>query len=181
MTPALDRLRREAERLGVAGVAGIALLAFAAMFALSALLPLRAEIARLEAEAAALGRRVEAASAAGAGRPGTSDQLATFYGFFPPADSSPEWLGRIHAVAARHGVELDAGEYRLERAPAARLARYQVLLPVRGGYAQLRGFVSEVLEQVPAASLEEFTLRRDAVDSAGIEARVRFALYLVDE
>lgn len=170
-------LRREADRLGVAGVAGIALLAFAGVFALSALIPLRAEIVRLEAEAADLRRQLKSAPRVDAAPAPAADQLATFYGFFPTPESAPDWLGRIHSIALRHGVELLAGEYRIERAPAPRLARYQITLPVQGAYGQVRWFVGEVLEQVPAAVLEEFTLRRDSVESPRVEARVRFALY----
>lgn len=171
-------LRREADRLGAAGVVGIALLAFAGMFALSALVPLRGEVARLEAEAADLRRQLKSAPRSDAAPAPVADQLATFYAFFPAPESAPDWLGRIHSIGLRHGVELVAGEYRIERAPAPRLARYQITLPVQGPYGQVRRFVGEVLEQVPAAVLEEFTLRRDSVESAQVEARVRFALYL---
>jgi len=51
-------------------------------------------------------------------------------------------------------------------------------LPVQGSYAQIRGFVSAVLEQVPAAVLEEVSLKRDSVESARVEARIRLTLYL---
>ena len=171
-------LRREAERLGTAGIVGIALLVFAVMFALSALLPMREHAAQLGEDAADLQRKLKAGDLAKTGRPGVSDQLATFYAFFPAPDSSPDWLGRIHAIAQKRGVQLVSGEYRVERAPSARLARYQITLPVQGTYAQIRGFVGEVLEQVPAAVLEEFSVKRDNVESPKLEARVRLTLYL---
>jgi hypothetical protein len=177
VTAWLARLRSAAQRLSAAGVVGIALLVFAVAFALSAVRPLRDEVARLEEEAAVLQRDLASGALTGAERPGVAGQLATFYAFFPAPETSPDWLGRIHAIAVRQGVELAAGEYRIERAPGTRLARYQMTLPVQGSYAQIRRFVGEVLEQVPAAALEEFTLRRDSVESPRVDARLRITLY----
>lgn len=173
----LGRLREEIERLGWPGVVGLGLLAFATMIAVSALLPLRDEVARLRDAAEALRRSVGGGERA-ASRPAVQDQLATFYAFFPPPDSSPDWLGRIHKIAQAKGVQLQSGEYRVERAASPRLRRYQMTLPVQGTYAQIRGFVGEVLEQVPAAVLEEVSLKRESVESQRVEARVRLTLYL---
>jgi hypothetical protein len=173
----LGRLREELERLGWPGVVGLGLLAFAATIAGSALLPLRAQVARLHDEVDALQRRLGVGERAGA-KPPVQDQLATFYAFFPPSDSSPDWLGKIHAIAQAKGVQLASGEYRLERAPSPRLRRYQMTLPVHGTYAQIRGFVGELLEQVPAAVLEEVSLKRESVETQRLEARVRLTLYL---
>jgi Tfp pilus assembly protein PilO len=173
----LGRLREEIERLGWPGVVGLGLLAFAAAIALSALLPLREEVARLRDEVDALQRRLGGSDRAAA-RPPVQDQLATFYAFFPPPDSTPDWLGRIHSIAQAKGVQLQSGEYRFERAASPRLARYQITLPVQGTYAQIRGFVGEVLEKVPAAALEEVTLKRENVESSRVEARVRLTLFM---
>jgi hypothetical protein len=172
----LVRLREELERLGRPGVVGIGLLAFAATIAVSVLLPLRAEVARMRGEIDALQRRLGVGEHVA--RPQVQDQLATFYAFFPPPDSSPDWLGRIHRIAQAKGVQLASGEYRLERAASPRLQRYQMTLPVQGTYAQIRGFVGEVLEQVPAAVLEEVSLKRENVGTERVEARVRLTLYL---
>jgi hypothetical protein len=172
----LGRLREELERLGWPGVVGLGLLAFTATIAITAILPLRAEVARLREEVEALQRRLGGGERAA--RPQVQDQLATFYAFFPRAESSPDWLGKIHAIAQKKGVQLASGEYRLERAPSPRLARYQMTLPVQGTYAQIRSFVGDVLEQVPAAVLEEVSLKRESVETQRIEARVRLTLYL---
>lgn len=171
------RLRDELERVGWPGVVGLGLLVFAVVIAVSALLPLRAEVAHLRDAAEALQRRVGGGDRAVA-RPPTVDQLATFYAFFPPPESSPDWLGRIYKIAQAKGVQLQSGEYRFERAASPRLRRYQMTLPVQGTYAQIRGFVGEVLEQVPAAVLEEVSLKRENVETQRVEARVRLTLYM---
>jgi len=81
-------------------------------------------------------------------------------------------------VAARNDLALDSGEYRLANARDGGLARYQITLPLRGGYAQVRSFLDQVLTQIPAAALEEVTIRRDSVGARATETRVRLTLYL---
>jgi len=171
-----ERLREAAERLGPAGVAGCGLLAFAAAFHFSAVGPLEAARVELAAEAARLDQRPRAGGPAERGTP--AEQLATFYAFLPPPESSPDWLGKIHAAARAKGLVLRSGEYRLERAAEQKFARYRITLPVAGSYAQIRGFVGQVLADVPAVALEEITLRRESASSPLLEARIRLTLYL---
>ena len=178
MNAAAQRLREAVERLGPTGVVGVALLVFAATLYATAVAPRAAERAALQAEAERLRERLQM-SGSPVGAKGTlAEQLATFYAFFPPAQSSPDWLGKIHAAAKAKGLVLQSGEYKLERSADSRLARYQITLPVTGSYAQLRGFVGQVLADVPAAALEEITLRRESVASSRLEARIRLTLYL---
>jgi hypothetical protein len=51
---------------------------------------------------------------------------------------------------------------------------------LRGGYAQVRSFLDQVLTQIPAAALEEVTIRRDSVGARATETRVRLTLYLAN-
>jgi hypothetical protein len=176
MNGAIERLRDEVERLGRTGIAGIALVAFALTFYFSAVAPLQAERDGLLEEASRAEQRPRADGPAEKGTP--AEQLATFYAFLPPMQSSPDWLGKIHAAARSKGLALRSGEYRLERAADQRFARYQITLPVVGSYAQIRGFVGQVLADVPAAALEDITLRRESASSPSLEARIRLTLYL---
>jgi len=178
VSPYVARLREKVEAIGTAGVVGLALLVFAVTLYATAVAPLGQERARLRAEADRMRDRLQM-SGSPAGAKGTlAEQLATFYAFFPPPQSSPDWLGKIHAAARAKGLVLQSGEYRLERSPDLRLARYQITLPVTGSYAQLRGFIGQVLADVPAAALEEITLRRESVASPRLDARIRLTLYL---
>jgi hypothetical protein len=174
----VERLRREVGRLGKAGVAGIALIVFAAAFYVSAVRPGAASLAALRTEAGALEGRLRSARAPGGREATPVEQLAAFYAYFPTLDSGPEWLKRIYAAAESRGVALDSGEYRLGRTAGERLARYEITLPLKGSYAQIRGFVADVLAAVPAAVLDEVNLRREGVDSARLDARVRLTLYV---
>jgi hypothetical protein len=176
MNRLVERAREAVERLGPTGVVGVALLAFALAFYFSAILPLESTRAELGGEAVRLEQRPRAGGPAEKGTP--AEQLATFYAFLPPAQSSPDWLGKIHAAAKAKGLVLRSGEYKLDRAAEQKFARYQITLPVAGSYAQIRGFVGQVLADVPAAALEEITLRRESASNPTLEARIRLTLYL---
>lgn len=179
MTAIRDYAARARARMGAAGFAGLALLAAALVLWLSIVEPAREERDRLQRASEQAARQLR--SVVDPGRTGSArEQLAAFRGFFPLSDSTPQWLARIEAAATRNGVQLSAGEYRVARAAATRLVRYQISLPVQGTYAQLRAFVASVLEDVPAAAVEEVTLKREAVGNARLEARIRITLFLAD-
>lgn len=178
MSAGVQALRARVEALGLPGVAGIALAVFAAAVSLSALQPAIAERDLLQLEADKLERRSRGAASAAERAPSAPEQLATFYAFFPGAASTPEWLAKVNAAARANGLTLAAGEYKVSKAGTPRLARYQITLPVQGTYPQIRGFVGAVLAEVPAAVVEEVSLKRESVESAKLEARIRITLYL---
>lgn len=61
-----------------------------------------------------------------------SDQaLQVFYDYFPRIDSSPFWIRELVQLAKKHGVDLSSSEYRLMNESDARLARYEMILPVK--------------------------------------------------
>jgi len=159
------------------GLLGVLLLLFAAAFYALGVQPTRARVAVLEAERAQLTARLRGRGPAA--EPATQGtQLANFYGFFPAAAALPELLRTIQHAAEANGLRLEKGEYRLNHERGFPLARYLVTLPLRGGYGDVRGFVNAVLDTVPAAALEDLTLKREEIDDTEVEARVRFVLFL---
>lgn len=172
--------RRQFSSMGWPGIAGMALVAFSVAFFFSAIVPLKAHVQELKADVESLGIKLKA-DPSGRGLAGSGGQLANFYAFFPPFSTTPEWLQRIFDLAGAQGLRLEAGEYKLIRERDLRLARYEVALPVRGTYAQIREFVAQVLAEVPASSLDELSLKRDDPASASVEARIRLTLYLAGE
>jgi len=181
-------VRRELSRLTWRGLVGAALLVLALGFAVTTLLPAKQRAAQLKADVSELRARLRSVGE-GSGNgtngptvaPPRATQLANFYAFFPRVDTLPDWVGRIHTAAARNGLTLDSGDYLLERRKDQRLAQYQVTLPVRGSYAQIRGFVAEVLEKVPPAALEDIVVKRESIGAPALEARIRWVIYLSGE
>lgn len=157
-------------RLGPAGLCGI-VIALAGLATHAGLVQPRAS------ELAALAMPAAGASPLATSRPETGEPPANFSARLPPADSLPDWLERIEAAAAAAGVTLERTEYRVAD-EAAGLARYQITLPVKGAYPQVRAFAAALLETVPALAITRLDLKREAIGVPAIEARLEVALYL---
>jgi len=87
-------------------------------------------------------------------------------------------LRRLFDTAAKNGLELAQGEYRLSVVRDAGLQRYQLALPVAGGYPEIRAFVAQALNADPALALAGIKLRRERIESTELEGLVNFTLYL---
>jgi hypothetical protein len=172
--------RRELRSVGWPGMAGLALIVCSIAIFVSMLLPMSTRLAEAKSDVDALRAKLRAAPSA-QGASASGDRLTNFYAFFPPLSSTPEWLQRIFGLAEAQGLRLEAGEYKLTRERDLQLSRYELNLPVRGGYAQIREFVGQVLNEVPASSLDELSMKRDDPSSAAVEARIKLTLYLGGE
>jgi Tfp pilus assembly protein PilO len=158
---------------------GLALLAFGAAFLGSGVYARRAQLDELQQEAEAMrGRYRIALSQPEAGDRSTEQQLRTFHEFFPPVSALPDWLERIYATGRAAGIAIELGEYRLMQEQGRQLVRYQMTLPLKGTYAQIRRFIAQVLEDVPALALDDIDLKRQAIHNTALEARVRLTLFL---
>lgn len=163
--------------LGLPGVAGIALVVFSLSYAVSALLPARQELDALRDEVAQAKAR-EARAKSGVGDASPAGQLKAFYGFLPSQPAAPEWIDKIYAAASKQQVSLLRGEYSLVLDPDTSIARYRILLPVKGSYSQIRGFISGALDTVPSLALDDVNFERQKISDGQVDARVRMTLYL---
>jgi Tfp pilus assembly protein PilO len=159
------------------GLLGLALVVLAGAFHALGVRPLHTRAAALEAEARTLAAQVGTRGPL-AERPTQRSQLSNFYAFFPVIDALPEVLGKVQRAARDNGLQLEKGEYRLAQEREFAVARYQVTLPLRGTYPQVRGFVNDVLDAVPAAALDDLALKREEAGDPTVEARVRFTVFL---
>jgi len=182
----LDRLilqlRWQAGRLGVIGKTGLGLIVVTTIYFFSALLPQESDLQRLKERAETLQMQEQAKQNQGeteSGKKLSGDQaLQVFYDFFPRVDSSPFWIRELVQLARKHNVELNSSEYRLVNENDARLARYEMILPVKGRYPQIRAFMAAALEAVPAMAISAIALKRENITSDRLEVRLEINLYL---
>ena len=171
--------RRQLRRLGVQGIAGLALAVVAGLVYLAGVVPQQAKLAELRAQAQSAR---DFARNGGLGESGDAHrvrtQLERFYTLLPGKSSAPDWLEKIYAAARSQSVRLERGEYKLTPARNGRMVGYEISLPVRGNYVQVRRFVAQVLDEVPAAALDEIALKRDDRGKPEVEASLRFTLFL---
>lgn len=177
----LPQLRWQIGRLGVPGKIGIGFLVVSAIYFFSAVAPQETALQQLKERAETLQIQAQKPPSgdADAGKKMTGDQaLQAFYDFFPMIDSSPFWIRELVRIAKKQNVELSSSEYRLINEQDARLARYEMVLPVRGNYAQIRAFIADALEAVPAMAISAIAIKREAVSSDRLELRLEINLFL---
>jgi len=171
-------LNHQLRQLGWPGVAGIGMLLFSASFCLSSSLPTAKEAALLrDSIASEMKNRSAAADQARSNSPG--EQLKSFYDYFPPGRQLPDQLARIYGFADKQGLQLQQGEYRLVQETNAKLERYQVTLPLRGSYTQVRQFVGEVMNEMLVVSLDDLKFEKQQIGDPTIEAQIRITLFML--
>lgn len=176
-----DRLvwvvRQYGVRLGWQGVTGCGLLLLCFLLALVWLQPLWMESRHVKDQAEML--RASVAQRGGAQQPGNpAVQLSGFYALFPGTDSIADSLDRIYQAATDNNITLSQADYSFADAEGGVLQRYEIAMPVRGKYTQVRNFIARVLSENKNAALLGMSLARNSVADVGVEAQVRFAFYL---
>lgn len=176
----LALLRLDAQTgMGLAGFAGAALIAGAATTIWLA--------PRLNHETRELQQQIEAARARAADpaarkvAPDAATQVVQFREWFPRATQSHEDVRTLFRVAAEHKIALTRGDYAAAMRRDARLATYDIVLPVHATYPAVRTFVAAALNALPHASLAELRLERGASTADAVEARVHLTLYYREE
>lgn len=107
--------------------------------------------------------------------------LALFYASLGERRYVGEQVKTLFGVAAKTGLVLRQGEYKAAYDQNGRLHTYQVTLPVKGSYQAVWQFAMLALRAIPFAALDDIGFRRDEIGAAGVDARVRFTLYLAGE
>lgn len=178
----LPQLRWQVGRLGVIGKIGLGLLVVSSIYFFSVVVPQESDLRKLKERAETLQTQALSKQTSGDAESGvkmSGDQaLQAFYDFFPRVDSSPFWIRELVRIAQKHGVELSSSEYRLVNDNDARLARYEMILPVKGKYSQIRAFMAAALEAVPAMAISAIAIKRENVTSEKLEVRLEVNLYL---
>jgi hypothetical protein len=169
----VKRLNAWLIRLGAAGVLGVGVLLACAGFYLSAVVPAERELAAQRLAAERLRTRTPYQPVAADGR---RDQLRRFHNLFPPVEKLTDQLEQLYGIARGAQLGLSQGEYRLEKRSAG-LWSYRVVLPVRGTYPQIRGFVASVLKTMPIASVDGLRFERKKAVETQIDAQVRLTIH----
>jgi hypothetical protein len=170
------RVNARLSGFGWYGFAGLGLLVFAAVFYFSTISPEKSQLAGMQQDIALLQQRVRTPDVV---KPKTPvERIAVFYGFFPLPAALPDQLQKIFGVAEAQELQLEQGDYRVVNDTTGRLIRFQMTLPVKGTYPQIRKFVAGALTSVPALALNSIQFERKKVGDTTVEAKIRFVVFL---
>ena len=108
------------------------------------------------------------------------DVIPKFYDLLPRQKDVNSKITTILNVATNNGLAIDKVEYDqpLSTSP---LIQYQIKLPLKGNYIQIRQFIDQVLNTLPSIALNDISLRREDITTNQLEARLQFTLYLQNE
>jgi hypothetical protein len=105
-------------------------------------------------------------------------EVMFFYKIFPAGDSLPKWLSMIEISALKQHLVLNRGDYKLTQTKQGQISSYEIVLPVSGKYIEIRQFIAEVLQKLPALALSDLQIKRENSLSPTVEARLVFQLFL---
>lgn len=105
-------------------------------------------------------------------------ELARFYARFRSEETFPDTLGQLVGMAEAGGLSLNEGDYKVSRDMAGKLVRYQIILPLRGEYPQVRHFLSALGQVSPALALENVQFERPRLGDAALDVKLRLVLFL---
>jgi hypothetical protein len=169
----MRRLYGLLDALGAAGVLALGVLVACAFFYITAMVPAERALAAQTSDAARFKGR-------SAYRPVSADprveKLQQFQNLFPPVETLSDQLEQLYALAHGAKLELRQAEYRFE-ARGSELTAYRITLPVRGGYAQVRDFLSAVLAEMPITSVDALRFERKKASESQLEAQLRLTIH----
>jgi len=167
-------------RTGPVALSAVAVGVLAVGVALAGVLPqwqaLR-ELQASEADASAQLERVKRGELKIAVKP-EQQALDSLRQQLPGQPEASELIERLYHLASAQRITLARGEYALGVDPKTQLARYQIVLPVRGSYPQLRSFLKGLIGQLPTLVLEDLELQRKRIGDSELNGRLRMTLYL---
>lgn len=174
--------RRWLHLFGWPGVVGAGLLAMCTALYLSAIQPAQMRLNEAHQSAISIQERVKlAANGLNRNELTPAEQLAEFYRIFPNEKSLLPWLEKVFALAETQGISLDQGEYKVMRDKVGKLVRFQITLPVRSSYPQIRKYLNNLRAEIPIIAMEHLQFERQKINDPEVEAKIKLALYLERE
>jgi Tfp pilus assembly protein PilO len=178
-----------AKRLGIWGLLGLFLIIVSSFFYITKIPALNESTvalmqARLEAESQDHKSIVEEETPP---TQNTAEEIETYYERFPKAELLPVILATINQLANQQKIALNSGDYKLSKikqtddANRKILTKYEITLPVTGQYTQIRTFVAEVLEKLPAIALTDIQMNRESTMDSSVESKLVFILFVKGE
>jgi Tfp pilus assembly protein PilO len=160
-------------------MSGLVLIVIALVGLFGFILPSEENLNRTTELAANLQKRLNAELANPVARSLPAEtSLTSFYKHLPPEQSATKQMKKIYKFASVESLQLTQGEYKFSRDKAGRLGSYQIILPVKGSYIQVRKFIAKVMNAMPMVALDEVSFKRETIGGAEVEAKIQFTIFL---
>lgn len=172
-------LKKWAKCLGVSGLAGLGLSVFALIVVMGFVLPAQAKLVRTTSEVVDLQQRHDSELTNPTARVlPVESSLTAFYKSLPSERSATQQMKKIYKYASNESLRLTQGEYKFTRDKEGRMGSYQIILPVKGSYLQVRKFIAKVMNTMPMVALDGVSFKREAISGTDVEAKIQFTIFL---
>ena len=168
------RFARTRQLIGWAGLGGLALMLTASLVFGLAFMARSTIPTGLPAPAVVDSDIPTTAAGAPEAAPRTGPDLAR------PGDV-PKLLRQLERIAVESGLGWAAADYRITPLSSTQTTGLEVRSTFKGPYPKLRSMVANVLGEVPASTLREFSVTRASSEQVDVEARLVFAVLLDGE
>lgn len=176
------RLRRAAHRLSWPAALALAIFALDIALYFSTVMPAAHELRQLRAEASRRAASVDRWPDGQSPRPvlarSAHQDLEVFYATLAQPAGVPDILGRLHNVAVAQGLVLTQTEYRSATNPGGKLTRYQIDLPAKGTYPEMRRFLAQAGREIPGLALDGMSFERREIRDEVLDVRFKFTLFI---
>lgn len=106
------------------------------------------------------------------------ERLQVFNALMPPASQYPGVLRYLFDLAAEHNLVATQAEYTAQSSDEGGYVAYDVVLPMKGPYPQIRAFIGDALLHLPTLAVQGVAFSRDDARAAEVQASLRLRLYL---
>lgn len=102
----------------------------------------------------------------------------------PTLDALPALLKEINLQANAQHLSLEEGNYQFKKVTGSAqtqttaISQYEMTLPIKGDYKQVRNFISKILYDNPMLALSTLKLRRESASLSAIEADLIFVIFV---
>jgi len=167
------------KKLGLFGMLGLAITISCCLIYMLIIVPLKEQLVLVQQQLeSAKSDEMVLASTQKSSVVDITQEIVAFKKSLPQSNTLPQWLSVIDKSALKQGLKLNRGDYKLTRTKQGELSRYEIVLPVAGQYIQIRQFIANVLQQLPALALGEVKITRENTLTSIAEARLVFVMFL---
>ena len=93
----------------------------------------------------------------------------------------PLLLTQMQQAARTNGLPWPAADYRIVAATSTQPSSLEVHFTIKGSYPKLRAMLVQLMIDVPAFSIRQFSVSRPNSDTPDVEAKLVLAVFLADD
>lgn len=103
--------------------------------------------------------------------------LQVFRNALLPQSGTTAQLRMVFQLATNAGLAVAQVDMRRQVDAAGAYSQLQIVLPVRGDYLNIKRFCSDLLQGMPALSIDQIVLKREQAGAGPVEAQISLSLW----